>query len=110
MYVETSSNNHRGDHFMVSWERTDMIHISNIKFYYNRFSTSDSNLRGLGRFRIQIILEDNSWSTICNIPKKGKLSNGSTQWPLFDLHITHENYGIKYLYDQIPTAHSDMRF
>ena len=33
MYVETSSNNHGANHIMVSWERTDIIHISNINFY-----------------------------------------------------------------------------
>ena len=59
MYVESSSDNHGANRVMVSWERTDIIHISTIKFYYNRFSTSDSNLRGMGRFRIQLLLEDN---------------------------------------------------
>ena len=33
MYVETSSNNHGANHVMVSWERTDVIHIFYIKFY-----------------------------------------------------------------------------
>ena len=37
MYIETSSNNHGSDLF-VSWERTDIIQISNITFYCNRFS------------------------------------------------------------------------
>ena len=51
MYIETSSNNNRNIVF-VRWERTDIIQITNITFYYNRFSTSDSNLRGMGRIRI----------------------------------------------------------
>ena len=88
MYVETSSNNHRANHVMVSWERTDTIHISNIKFYYIIFSTSDSNLRVMGRFGIQLLLEDNSWSTVYNI-KKSQYSNGSTVWHLFDLDIRY---------------------
>ena len=52
MYIETSSNNH-GDDVFVSWERTDIIQISNITFYYNRFSilTNDSKTP-IGRFRI----------------------------------------------------------
>ena len=37
MYVETSGKNHGAYHVMVSWERTDIIHISNIEIYYNRF-------------------------------------------------------------------------
>ena len=37
MYIETSSKN-RGNNVFVSFERTDNIQISNITFYYNRFS------------------------------------------------------------------------
>ena len=54
MYIESSGNNHGANHVMVSLERIDIIHISNIKIFYNRFSTSDQNLRGMGRFRIQL--------------------------------------------------------
>ena len=52
MYIENSSNNH-GNIVFVSWERTDIIQITNITFYYNRFSilTSD-NLKSVGRFRV----------------------------------------------------------
>ena len=37
MYIETSSNN-RGPIVFVSWERTDIIQITNITFYQNRYS------------------------------------------------------------------------
>ena len=37
MYIETTSNNH-GNFVFVNFERTDTIQISNITFYYNRFS------------------------------------------------------------------------
>ena len=37
MYIETSSNNF-GPNVFCSWERADIIHISNITFYSNRFS------------------------------------------------------------------------
>ena len=67
-------------------------------------------MKGVGRFQIQLLLENNSWATIYNIPKNKQFSNGSTQWHLFDMDITEENYGIKFVYDQIPTAHSDMFF
>ena len=110
MYVESSGNNQGANHISVSWERSDIIHISNIKFYYNRFSTSDQNLRGMGRFRIQLLLEDNTWSTIYNINKNSQYSNGSTVWHLFDVDITQENYGVKFLYDQIPSPHADVFF
>ena len=60
MYTETSSNNH-GSNVFVSWERTDIIQITNITFYYNRYSIlTDDSLKNMGRFRIQILLEDNT--------------------------------------------------
>ena len=54
MYVETSSNNHGHERVFVSFERTDIIQISNIKDYYNRFSilTNDSK-KSMGRIRVQ---------------------------------------------------------
>ena len=55
MYIETSSNN-TGKNVFVSWERTDIIQITNITFYYNRISISDNNLRGIGRIRFPIIV------------------------------------------------------
>ena len=64
----------------------------------------------MGRFRVQFSLEDNTWSPIENIPKISQFSNGSAQWHLFDLDITQEGYGVKFIYDQIATPHSDMRF
>ena len=82
MYIESSSNNH-GNNVFVSWERIDIIQISNITFYYNRFSilTNDS-LKAKGRFTIQILLEDNTWSTRYNIPKNDRYSDTSTDWTL----------------------------
>ena len=69
MYIGTSSNNH-GYNVFVGFERTDIVQLSNITFYHNRFSilTNDS-LKSMDRFRIQLLLEDNTWSTRYNIPK-----------------------------------------
>ena len=110
MYNETSSNNFGSNNVFVSCERTDIIEITNITFYYNRFSTSDSNLRGMGRFRIQLLLEDNTWSNQYTIAKDTQYSDNSTDWTLLNLDFTVENYGIKLFYDQIHTAHADMCF
>ena len=111
MYIETSSNNHGHEKVFVSWERTDIIQITNITFYYNRFSilTNDS-LKSMGRFRIQLLLEDNTWSTRYNIPKSDRYSDSSTEWTLVSLNFTIENYGIKLIYDEIDTPHADMCF
>ena len=110
MYIETSSNNH-GDEVFVSWERTDIIQISNITFYCNRFSilTNDSK-KSMGKFRIELSLEDNTWSTRYNLPKNDRSSDSSTQWTLVNLKFTVENYGIRLVYDQIDTPHADMCF
>ena len=111
MYIETSSNNHGHERVFVSWERTDIIQISNITFYYNRFSIlTNISKKSMGRFRIQLLLEDNTWSTRYNIPKNDRYSDSSTQWTLINLNFTIENDGIKLIYDQIDTPHADMCF
>ena len=111
MYIETSSNNHGHERVFVSWERTDIIQISNITFYYNRFSILTNNSKkSMGRFRIQLLLGDNTWSTRYNIPKNDRYSDSSTQWTLVNLNFTIENYGIRLIYDQIDTPHADMCF
>ena len=111
MYIETSSNIHGHDRVFVSLERNDIIQSTNISFYYSRFSnlTSDSH-KSMGRFRIQFLLEDNSWSTQYTIPKNDQYPDTSIDWTLLNLGFTVENYGIKLIYDEIDTAHADMCF
>ena len=111
MYIETSSNNQGHQRVFVSFERTDNFQISNITFYYNRFSILTNNSKkSMGRFRIQLLLEDNTWSTRYNIPKKDRYSDSSTDWSLVNLNFTEKNYGIKLIFDEIDTAHADMCF
>ena len=81
MYIETSSSNHCHNGVFVSWEGTDIIQITNKSFYYNRFSilTNDS-LKTMGRFRIQLLLEDDAWNTQYTIAKNTQNNNSSTEW------------------------------
>ena len=109
MYIETTSNNH-GNNVYVSFERTDNIQITNITFYYNRYSISDINLRAMGILRIELLIEKNTWATQYTINKNDRYSNNSTDWTLLNLNFAVENYGIKLTYDQIDTAHADMCF
>ena len=110
MYIETSSNNN-GENVFVSFERTDIIQIANIAFYYNRFSilTNDS-IKSMSHFEIQLLLEDNTWSTCYNIPKNDRYSDTTTYWTLVILNFTVQKYGIKLIYDGIDSAHADMCF
>ena len=64
----------------------------------------------MGRFRIQLLLEDNTWSTQYTIEKNTQLSATSTEWTLLNIDFTVEKYGIKLVYDQIDTPHADMCF
>ena len=64
----------------------------------------------MGRFRIQLLSEDNTWSTRYNIPKNEQCSNISTDLTIISLNFSVEKYGIKLIYDQIDTAHADMCF
>ena len=110
MYSETSSINH-GNNFFVSFERTDIIQISNIIFFYNRFSIlTDHPLRSMGQFKIELLLEDIKWNTQYSIPEDGQNSNSSTDWTLPNLIFTLKNGGRDKICDQIDTAHSDMCF
>ena len=108
MYVETSSNNF-GPNVFCSWERVDIIHISNITFYFNRFSIQ-GDLRSMGRFQIQILTKDNVWLTKFIIAKNTQFSTLSSDWTILSLNFTDENYGVKFIYDQIDSAHADMCF
>ena len=110
MYIETLENNHRNNVYVI-WERTDIIQISNISFYYNRYSILTNNsLKAMGRFRIQIMLKDGAWSTRYSIPKNYRYSDTSTDWTLVSLNFTEGNYGIRMYYDQIISPHADMCF
>ena len=55
----------------------------------------------MGRFRIQISLEDKTWSTQYTIAKNTQNSDDSSDWTLLYLDFTVENYGIKLTYDEI---------
>ena len=81
MYIETSGNISDNENVFISWERTDIIQITNITFYYNRFSvlTNDS-LKSMGRFSIQLLLEDNTWRTQYTNAKNTRYSDNSTEW------------------------------
>ena len=111
MYVKTSSNNHGHERVFVSFERTDIIQISNITFYYNRFSIlTDDSKTSKGKFIAKLLLEDNTWSTRYNILKNDRYSDSSTDWTLLTLNFIVENYGNILNFDQMDTPHADMCF
>ena len=111
MYIETSSNNHGHEKRFVSWERTDSTQNTNIIFYYDRYSIlTNDPLKSMGIFRIQLLLEDITWSTRYNISKKDRYSDLSTDWTLVKLISTEENYDIKIIFDQTGTAHAGLCF
>ena len=110
LHIETSSNNHSNSVF-ISFERKDIKQNFNITFYYNRLSilTNDS-LKATSRSRIQLLLEDITWSTRYNIPINGRYSNPSRDWTLVSFNFFVENYGFKLIHDEIDSAHADMCF
>ena len=64
----------------------------------------------MGRFKIQLLLGDNTWSTQYKIAKNTQNSDTSTDWTLLSLDFPVENYGNNLIYDQIDGAHADMCF
>ena len=110
MYIETSSNSY-GNNVFVSFERTDIIQFTNITFYYYRFSIlSNDSLKPMGRSRIQLLLENKTWSTRYNIPKTDRYSDTSTDWTLVKISFNVDIFGTKLIYDELDTAHVDMCF
>ena len=107
MYLESSGVNNGASTFLIL-TRTDIIQITNISFYYNRFSISDENLKAMPRFRIQILLENDIWENKYTIEKNSQYSTTSTEWSLLNLDFTQDNYGIRMIFDRIDSAHADM--
>ena len=64
----------------------------------------------MGIFRIQLLLEDDTWTTQYTINENSQYSESSTTWSLLNLDFTAENYGIKLVYDRIDSPHADMCF
>ena len=108
MFIETSSANHGSDNVFVSLERTDIIQNTNITFYYNRLCPRDT--RTMGRFKIQLLLEDTTWSTRYNLPKNDRYSDTSTDWTVISLDLTEEKYDVKIICDECDSAHADLLF
>ena len=112
MFIESSQYNHNtaNDDVFVSFERTDIIHISNITFYHNRFSTSDASKRSMGKLEIQL-LRNGVWETEFTIEKDTNFSILSTDWTLSNMNIRSQpNCGIKLVYSGVNNAHGDMCF
>ena len=79
MYIETSGNNSVASVF-VSWERTDIIQISDITFYYKSYSFLTNDFKkSMGRIRIQLLLDGNTWSTQYTIAKNTQYSDSTTE-------------------------------
>ena len=110
MYIETSAKNNTVSACVIL-ERTDNSQINNLSFYYNRFSIStNDSLNSMGKFRIQLLLGDNTWSTQYHMSKNRNYSSSSTEWSLLNIDFNEPNYGVRLYYDKLDTAHADMCF
>ena len=67
-------------------------------------------MKSTGRFKNQLLLEDNTWSTQYTIAKNDRCTNSSINWTLLKLDFTQEGYAIKSIYDRVDTPHADMCF
>ena len=111
IYIETSgSNHHNSNDVFVSFERTDILHINNITFYYNRFSISNPAKRNMSKFEVQL-LRNSVWETEYTIDKNTNFSTLSTNWTLLNMNtISQPNYGVKLVYSDINSPHADKCF
>ena len=74
---------------------TDIIQISNITFYYNRHSIlTHDHLKTIGCLIVQLLLSDDTWSTVSTIAKNDQHNITSTEWTLIKIDFTQVNCGI----------------
>ena len=110
MYIETSGNKSGSDD-VCRYQRADIFQPSNFSFYYIKFSILTNVCpNSKGRFRIQHLLADNTWSTRYNILKNDRYSNSSTHGTLVSFHLNIKNHGKKLNHNQLFTSHADIRF
>ena len=64
----------------------------------------------MGTFRIQLLLDKNTWSTRYDIPKTDRYTDTSNQWTKVNINFTEQTYGIKLIYHEIDTTHADVCF
>ena len=64
----------------------------------------------MGRFRIQFLLGENTWSTRHNMPKTDRYCDTSNHWTKLGLIFTEEINGSNLFYDDIDSAHADICF
>ena len=64
----------------------------------------------MGRFRIQLFLEDNTWITRYNLSKNDQYTDSSTEWTSVSLNFTVEKYGMRLLYYENDSPQCDMCF
>ena len=67
MYIERSANDCRANVFFCTFERTNVFQKRSFRFYCTRFLAGSS--KSMGRFRIQLLLSDNTGNTRYNKPK-----------------------------------------
>ena len=64
----------------------------------------------MGRFRIQSLLESNTWNTRYNLHENDRYNNSSTQWTSTSSNFTAEIHGIKLIYDGRDSSFCDLCF
>ena len=79
MYIESSCINHGQGKVFASSGRTDIIQITNIAFYYEKFSIlNDDSQDSMGSCRIRLLLQDKTWSTQYTFAKTTQYRENST--------------------------------
>ena len=108
MYLETSGTIY-GQNVYVSFDRTDIIHISSFTFYYNGFSAGST--KSMGRFQIQLLLRNSQWFSKYKIDKNTHYNRSSIDWNPLHIGFTEPNFSVELVYDEIRFSFSsDMCF
>ena len=111
LYIETNKSISGSHNNFCSSERAEIFQSFKKTFSYISYSIlTNKSTESIGRFRYQLLLADNTWSTRYNIPKNDRYSGTSTEWTKLSLKFNITNYGNKLFYNQIDTPHADRCF
>ena len=96
-----------GPNVHCSFEQTDILQVSNDKFYHNRLYAGDN--KAIWRLRNQFLLDENTLSIRYSIPGNNRYRSSSTDWTLLSVSFFYPGEILNKT-DQIDTSLADIDF
>ena len=108
--IKCIDKNGAGEKNKILLDQKNQTHLLEIQEQrpYPQFGIVLCILKQAPIIRIQLLLNDNTWSTRYTIRKIDRYSNLSTDWTMVSILFTVLTYGTELIYDEIVIALADM--